>query len=425
MSTSCVYSATVEGANGRRRKHGGDRPNAKSQRLTSPSQSSSAGRARNSMSPPEAAPLSHPGNFQNEDFGDPAIDDSSLRTFEEDFVMSDQMLYGFVPEVGSQSSEGFVRSSKSPGQMGLDRNSRCTSGPMATETTTTGDSPGFLLHPGVLPNFPVTNISFLLARMNPQSSVMTKSDVSASHSHFTPSRLTSTQLEILPPEQPAYRDSGNVYPSPKTPTRQTDQKIGTMTPSTDLPASCRCLQTVISFLEELEEESDLIDLSGLDSVLAFHKEALAQCRILLRCVACMARSEYPLLIVLVCEKLVSFCEKMVNEYLRRPRGQFEFSAEKNSLGDSSVGRTHHQQKFSVGKYEVNLPVELDCILRLLVALQLKALEGLLIEVRKTVSLSLHGARVSKFLNTERRLKALAEKLQQPEAQAMQHRASPG
>lgn len=91
-------------------------------------------------------PPGHPGNFQHEDFGDPAVDDLPLRTFEEDFVMSDQMLYGFIPELGPQSSEGFVQSSKSPAQMVPDRNSRSTSGLMATETTIAGDSPGFLHH---------------------------------------------------------------------------------------------------------------------------------------------------------------------------------------------------------------------------------------------------------------------------------------
>lgn len=132
----------------------------------------------------------------------------------------------------------------------------------------------------------------------------------------------------------------------------------------------------------------------------------------------MARSEYPLLLVLV-------CEKMVNEHLRRPRGRVEFLAGNNSSGDGNVGTAHHQQKISVGKYGVDLPVEFDCILKVLMALQLKALGGLLIEVRKTVSLSLHGARVSKFLSNEERLKALAEKLQRPEVRAMQqHRASP-
>lgn len=176
----------------------------------------------------------------------------------------------------------------------------------------------------------------------------------------------------------------------------------------------------------MENESDLIGSSGLDSVLAFHKEALAQCRVLLRCVACMARSEYPLILVLVCEKLVNFCEKMVNEHLRRPRGQVEFLAGNNSSRDANVGEAaHHQQKLSVGKYGVDLPVEFDCILKVLMVLQVKALEGLLIEVRKTFSLSLHGARVSKFLSNERRLKALAEKLQRPEVRVMQqHHASP-
>ena len=254
---------------------------------------------------------------------------------------------------------------------------------------------------------------------------MNKSDSPASYHNFaSSSRLISTHSETFSPENTAYRDSRNVYPSPITPTRQTDRTLKTMTSSPDPPATCPCLQTVISILEELENESDLIDTSGLDSVLAFHKGALAQCKILLRCVACMARSEYSLLLVLVCEKLVNFCEKMVNEHLRRPRGQVEFLAENNSSGDGSVGSAHHPQKLSVGKYGVDLPVEFDCILKVLIALQLKALEGLLIDVRKMVSLSLHGARMSKFLSNEQKLKALAEKLQRPEDRArQQHRAS--
>lgn len=259
----------------------------------------------------------------------------------------------------------------------------------------------------------MTNNHIFLARMDSQLSPTNKSDAPTSYTHS----------ESLP--HTAYRESRNEYPSPITPTRQTDRRLKTMISSPDPPATCRCLQTVISVLEELENESDLIDSSGLNSVLAFHKEALAQCRVLLRCVACMARLEYPLLLVLVCEKLVNFCEKMVNEHLRRRRGQVEFLAGKNSSGDGNVGTAHHQQKLSVGKYGVDLPVEFDCILKVLVALQLKALEGLLIEVRKAFSLSLHGARVSKFLGNEQRLKALAEKLQRPEVRVMQqHRASP-
>ncbi len=200
--------------------------------------------------------------------------------------------------------------------------------------------------------------------MDSQLSPTNKSDAPTSYTHS----------ESLP--HTAYRESRNEYPSPITPTRQTDRRLKTMISSPDPPATCRCLQTVISVLEELENESDLIDSSGLDSVLAFHKEALAQCRVLLRCVACMARLEYPLLLVLVCEKLVNFCEKMVNEHLRRRRGQVEFLAGKNSSGNGNLGMAHHQQKLSVGKYGVDLPVEFDCILKVLMALQLKALEGL-------------------------------------------------
>lgn len=156
MSNSCVYSPTGDATNGRRRKHGGDRPSAKSQRLTSPSQSSSAGRPRKSLASPKAPPPGQPGSFQNEDFGDPEMDDSPTRTFEEEFGISDEILYGMIPEFGPQGSEGFVQSSGSPSQMGLKSNSSSMSGPIATETTITVDSSSKFLHPPALISFPVT-----------------------------------------------------------------------------------------------------------------------------------------------------------------------------------------------------------------------------------------------------------------------------
>lgn len=158
MSNSCVYSTTGGGTGGRRRKYGGDRPSAKSQRLASPSQSSSAGRPRKSMSPPKVAPPSPTENFPTEEFGNPGMDDSPLRRFEEDFTISDQILYGMIPEFGSQSSEGFVQTSGSPSQIGLDRNFRSTPAPLATDTPTTDGNPNLFLHPRALMDFPVFNI---------------------------------------------------------------------------------------------------------------------------------------------------------------------------------------------------------------------------------------------------------------------------
>ncbi len=154
MSNSCVYSPTGEGTHGRRRKHGGDRPSAKSQRLASPSQSSSVGRPRKSLSPPKVPPPGQRGNSQNEDFGDPAMGGSPLRNFEEEFDISDQILYGMIPEFGPLGSEGFVQSSGSPSQMGLERNLSSTSGPITTETTITVDSSGKFLHPRAVISHP-------------------------------------------------------------------------------------------------------------------------------------------------------------------------------------------------------------------------------------------------------------------------------
>jgi hypothetical protein len=62
-------------------------------------------------------------------------------------------------------------------------------------------------------------------------------------------------------------------------------------------------------------------------------------------------------------------------------------------------------------------MELDCLFEVLMALQLKALEGLLVKFGKTIALSLQGATVSKIFHDERKVEALAKKLQRSEALA--------
>lgn len=220
--------------------------------------------------------------------------------------------------------------------------------------------------------------------------------------------------EMLPPEQPVYRDKGlhslpKIPLTPTTPVVQTVQDPKNINSSHDRGASCRCLQIIISLLENLEHNGSSIESSTLDSVLAFYKETLTQCKPLLHCGACTARSEHLLLFCLICEKLVDFCERIVNEYLRRPRGQSDLLIE-NDPGEARVSMPR-RQKLSIGRYEVDLPIELDFLFKVLIALQLKALEELLIECRKILSLSLHGAKVSKIFNSQRKLERLAKKLQ--------------
>lgn len=107
------------------------------------------------------------------------------------------------------------------------------------------------------------------------------------------------------------------------------------------------------------------------------------------------------------------CERMVNEYLRRPRGRFEMLIEKRS-GTASVGMAS-QRKLSIGKYEIDLPVELDSLFKVLMALQLKALGGILTKFRRTISLSRHQAKLAQSFNGERKLEALIQKLQRSNA----------
>lgn len=113
------------------------------------------GRPRNSLSLPKVPPSDQRVDFQNVNFGALARGDSPLRSFEEEFDISDEILYGMIYEFGPVGgSEGFVQSSGSPSQMGLERYASSMSGTIATESTIIGDSSGKFLHPRAVKSRP-------------------------------------------------------------------------------------------------------------------------------------------------------------------------------------------------------------------------------------------------------------------------------
>ena len=125
MSIPCVYAAAASGdaTGGKRRRRGEDQSSAKNQRVTPPSQSNPSSGSRKSLSPLRVTPPNSTESFQMEEVESLAMDDSPLRTFEEDFFMSDQALFDMIPGFRSNSS------------------------PLITEITTANDTFGMLVHP--------------------------------------------------------------------------------------------------------------------------------------------------------------------------------------------------------------------------------------------------------------------------------------
>ena len=163
------------------------------------------------------------------------------------------------------------------------------------------------------------------------------------------------------------------------------------------PLSCACLVTKVSLLEQLG--SHPVD-DSLDEVLAVHKTCLGKCWSVLGCGLCMSKSESVMLLVLVYERLVAFCEAVTDAYLDR-------RVHALSRLNSSVPEP---PRLAFGKYPIDKDEEWDCLTGALTLYQVKVLGRQLLAIRKPASTLLRGGQISKLLTCERRMRALAERL---------------
>lgn len=178
---------------------------------------------------------------------------------------------------------------------------------------------------------------------------------------------------------------------------------------------------MVSLLEVLENSNSSIESAVLDSVLASHKDALNQCNAVLRCPRCTARSENMMLLAFVCEKLALLCEKIVKRYLGQPRAVGnEFLLERQGLsgiitpaGGGGAGVIPgYRAKVSFGDYAVDQCFEWDCIIRVLITLQIGSLGSLLARMKTTASSKASGgAQLSVLAAAEQRVRNVAGLLQ--------------
>lgn len=169
------------------------------------------------------------------------------------------------------------------------------------------------------------------------------------------------------------------------------------------PTSDQCLQTMVFLLEELENKSSSIESTALDSGLASHKEALNHCNAMLRCAQCTTRSENMMLLAFVCEKLVTLCEKVVGKYKGQPHPGHDFLRRQGDGMTSKGGSSGCSAAVVFGDYGVDLPLEWDCVIRVLIILQLKSLGNLLARMKMMASSTVRGAQLSVLLAAERRV----------------------
>ncbi len=168
---------------------------------------------------------------------------------------------------------------------------------------------------------------------------------------------------------------------------------------------------MVILLEDLENQDKHVNTAALDSILLSHKEALSRCKSVLSCSNCFLRPEYILLLRMVTERLVSFCESTVTKYLDNMNDNTPFS---ENMADRRYPLPTEDVKVRVGAYEIETADELVGMARLLIVMQLQSLKKFIEGVSIAIASRGEGkTQVLKVQAAEQRLAKLIQTVRQP------------
>lgn len=129
------------------------------------------------------------------------------------------------------------------------------------------------------------------------------------------------------------------------------------------------MSTALDILEVLEIKNSKMSYEAIDGILSFKKRALNQCNVMLECQSCNSHSQFMMLLVVICDKMVASFERL-SLSCREVHQQFtEVGDMKKAEGFSIVDG----KSLFVGEYEVDLDEERCYLVRQLVMLQLRNL----------------------------------------------------
>lgn len=145
-------------------------------------------------------------------------------------------------------------------------------------------------------------------------------------------------------------------------------------------------------LEEIEAKILSVNSMSIDGMMNFHQEMLAQCNSVLLCSTCASRSERMMLLAMACEKLANLCEKASIQYMEDIQDpevnsiststpplagdiRLDTLKETKRSGSGAISAPHKVP--FCGEYKVEQLKEWVCLLKILICLQLKALERFL------------------------------------------------
>ncbi|KAL8950138.1 MAG: hypothetical protein Q9222_003815 [Ikaeria aurantiellina] len=133
--------------------------------------------------------------------------------------------------------------------------------------------------------------------------------------------------------------------------------------------SCRCMSTALDILEVLEIKNSKMSLEAIDGILSFKKRALNQCNVMLECQGCNSHSQFMMLLVVICDKMVASFERLSLSCREVHQQIHEIGDIKKTEGFTIVDG----KSLFVGEYEVDLDEERCYLVRQLVMLQLRNL----------------------------------------------------
>ena len=343
--------------------------------------------------------------------------ETSLQSKYDDELVSDCLLQDMMPDAGLLSTEDSPRDLDSF-QVDLEQENYFGNRPMGIEAekgqlTYAPSTSGRRLRLRFLPEL----ISVLAGLMSFSSKAMLTPRTSTHSILSPPPSLDSFQLssqELSARAKEGQKDRNSTLSMSSTSTRETvtaphsrEPRSPTYHPPPSLPRPCECLHMMASLLEDLESRMETIASTTLDLILASNKEALIHCNKTLRCEMCPTRSGNMTLLSSICEKLVVLCEHVINEYLHQTQ-RVESSAKATGKLSSMLrdGAAGFWQKAFLGAYTLDSYPEWDYLIRLLIGLQLRDLERLLVRMKSMASAVGRGARVTSLHAVEQRLRHL-------------------
>ena len=178
--------------------------------------------------------------------------------------------------------------------------------------------------------------------------------------------------------------------------------------------NCKCLQEIGTLLGDLEHHRSRPTITSLDSILSYHKSALARLSVLISCQRCRASSESLILLSVVCEKLTTLCENIFSQRLHDPplSPKSGLSVETGEMSEVvASGTLGTAKKAFLGEYKVTSASEWQLLMKSLFSLQLSRLCYLLNQIKRSLSQLPNGAHyVSLLATTEKRIRGMAARL---------------